>query len=93
MKFAVTLALLGLTKAVENVAGESTEARSVWVDAATKYASVSAKGCKLSADCKADYVCAGHMWEYNTQFEAAKGCWHKSVCKDLSFLMFDERKI
>lgn len=33
------------------------------------------------------------MWEYNQQNESAKGCWHKSICAEQSYWMFDGRMI
>jgi len=48
MKLTVTLALLAFTQAISNLEEESEEARSVWVPAATKYKSVTQKGCNSS---------------------------------------------
>jgi len=53
-------------------------------------------GCSTNADCEADYFCLDYMWEYNSQFDSGKGCWHKSVCGgngNASYMMFDERKL
>jgi len=93
MKLTATFALLGLAQAIENTLDESAAARSVWVPADTIYRDVDDKECDSSWDCPDDFVCAGHLWAYNEQFESARGCWHKSVCKDEAFLMFDGRKI
>lgn len=86
--------LLGLAQGIENT-GDSKEERSVWVPADPKYDSVNSKTCKTSSDCPgADMVCARHAWAYNKQYEAAQGCWHKSVCRgNASYLMFDGRQI
>jgi hypothetical protein len=67
MKLSVTLALLGLTSAIENTADESTTPRSVWVSTAPMYKDVYDKYCKGNDDCSPGYVCADHMWAYNGQ--------------------------
>jgi len=68
--------------------------RSIWKPDTPKYRNVDDRECETSWDCPLDdYICAGHNWEYNGQFESAVGCWHKSVCKDEAFYMFDGRKL
>lgn len=80
MKLTVAIALFGYTKALENAEGDGKTEVAQWVDDGIRYKGTMDRICNSSYDCNTDQVCAGHMWEYNNQQEAGRGCWHNSVC-------------
>ena len=99
MKLSVTvMAFLGHIKAIENTEAGSDTPRAVWINVDRNEYTRNEKVCQKQTDCAGvDMVCIDHRWEYNDQWEAATGCWHKSVCSNKygnqSFTMFDDRKI
>ena len=105
MKACVILALLGLSSAQQ---GDKADKSQPAYEASTKplYTAeeYKKKECTKDTDCAALTngvikigACLQHMWKYNEQHEAAKGCWDISLCNNAngnsSYTMFDDRKI
>ena len=86
--------LAGLAAAAQNVDdNDCAEFRSCWTAVEVKHLGDWPE-CFADADCEDDHYCISHMWEYNHQKDAGKGCWKKEVCSgNGAYVMFEERKI
>lgn len=98
MKTQVLLALASIAQPQENAGGNGA-GKPNWVE--ISYNDLRAPTnrtdwptCNTNTDCGEGYVCADHMWAYNTQTESARGCWEFAVCSgNGAFNMFDGRQI
>jgi len=72
--------LFALAAAVQNLDdNQCDEHRACWSAATVKYPDEWPE-CNIDTDCNTGHYCLEHMWEYNNQIEAGKGCWRKEVC-------------